>query len=132
MVDIHALPTAKQEQTTNDPQEFAFRWISADRCLRTAPQEQHKGLVMTNVIPFVARADGGSVPDPIATARTTASVVADLVSVVGEIKEISGKVLPLPYDAREVERTTQALLDAISAIEHATEVLTNHGQRTPF
>ena len=87
---------------------------------------------MTNVIPFVARADGGSVPDPIATARTTASVVADLVSVVGEIKEISGKVLPLPYDALEVERTTQALLDAISAIEHATEVLTNHGQRTPF
>jgi hypothetical protein len=24
------------------------------------------------------------------------------------------------------------LLDAISAIEHATDVLTNHGERTPF
>src|SRR4051812_19094275 len=79
---------------------------------------------MTNVIPFVARADGGSVFDPVATARTTASVVADLVSMVAEIKEISGRVLPLPYDAREVERTIQALLDAISAIEHATDVLT--------
>jgi len=87
---------------------------------------------MTNVIPFVARADGGSVSDPVATARTTASVVADLVSMVAEIKEISGRVLPLPYDAREVERTIQALLDAISAFEHATDVLTQHGECTPF
>ena len=70
--------------------------------------------------------------DTPATARTTASVVADLVSVVAEIKEISERVLPLPNDAWEVERTIQALLDAISAIEHATEVLTQHGERTPF
>ena len=67
-----------------------------------------------------------------ATARTMASIVADLVSVVAEIKEISERVLPLPYDAREIERTLQALLDAISAIEHATDVLTHHGERTPF
>ena len=87
---------------------------------------------MTNVIRFVARTDTRLVPDPVETARTTAAVVADLVSVVAEIKELSGKVLPLPYDAREVERTIQALLDAISAIEHATDVLTQHGERTPF
>ena len=87
---------------------------------------------MTNTIPFVARADTRSVAAPVETARTAASVVADLVSVVAEIKEISAKVLPLPYDAREVERTIQALLDAISAIEHATRVLTNEGERTPF
>src|SRR5947199_267034 len=59
-----------------------------------------QGPVMTNVIPFVARADTHLVADPVETARTTAAVVADLVSVVAEIKELSGKVLPLPYDAR--------------------------------
>ena len=87
---------------------------------------------MTNVIPFVARLGPSSVMDTPATACITASVVADLVSMVEEIRDISERVLPLPYDAREVERTIQALLDAISAIEHATDVLTNHGERTPF
>jgi hypothetical protein len=87
---------------------------------------------MTNVVPFVARLSPSTVADTTATVRATASIVADLVSVVAEIKEISGRVLPLPYDARKVERTIQALLDAISAIEHATEVLTQHGERTPF
>jgi hypothetical protein len=47
---------------------------------------------MTNVIPFAARADTHTVAapavlaDPVATARTTASVVADLVSVVAKIR----------------------------------------------
>jgi len=87
---------------------------------------------MSNVISFVVRAGINPGLDAASTARTTASVVADLVSVVAEIKELSERVLPLPYDVREVERTTQALLDAISAIEHATDVLTQHGERTPF
>jgi hypothetical protein len=86
---------------------------------------------MSNVIPFLVRAGINPALDT-ATGRNTASVVADLVSVVAEIKQLSERVLPLPYDAREVERTIQALLDAISAIEHATEVLTQHGERTPF
>ena len=91
-----------------------------------------------NVIPFAARAEThsmagpGGVADPVATGRTPASVVNDLVNIVAEIRELSERVLPLPYDAREVERTIQALLDAISAIEHATEVLTQHGECTPF
>jgi len=87
---------------------------------------------MRNVIPFVARSDTGLAADSVASARTTASVVADLVGMVTEIREISGRVLPLPYDAREVERAIQALLDAISAIEHATDVLTRHGECTPI
>ena len=45
------------------------------------------------------------------------------------MKEITGCVLPLPYEAQEVERTLQALLDAISAIEHATEVQIRDGER---
>src|SRR3712207_3032922 len=75
---------------------------------------------MTNVIPFVARAATQTltapvaVADPVVTACTTDSVVADLVSNVAEIKELSERVLPLPYDAREVERKLQSLLDAIS------------------
>jgi len=87
---------------------------------------------MTNVIPFVSRDYGGPAVDPVAAARATASVVADLVSMVAEIREISGRVLPLPNDAGEVERTLQALLDAISAIEHATDVLTQHGEPCRF
>jgi hypothetical protein len=87
---------------------------------------------MTNVVPFMSRAQADSAGDPTATARTTASVVADLVSVVAEIRDISGRILPLPHEPLEVERTLQALMDAISAIEHATEVLTCHGERTPF
>ena len=87
---------------------------------------------MTNVISFVARTDTRPVANPVATGRTTASVVADLVSVVAEIREISERVLPLPYEAREVERTIQALLDALSAVEHAGDVLTRHGEPTPF
>jgi len=87
---------------------------------------------MTNVIPFVSRAQAGSAADPTAAARTTASVVADLVSIVAEIKDIGGRVLPLPHEPRDVERTLQALMDAISAIEHATAVLTCHGERMPF
>jgi hypothetical protein len=87
---------------------------------------------MSNVIPFVVRAGINPALDAASPARTTTSVVADLVSMVEEIRGISERVLPLPYDAREVERTLQALLDAISAIEHATSVLTQHGERTPF
>jgi hypothetical protein len=87
---------------------------------------------MTNVVPFVSRAQTGSGADPAAAARTTASVVADLASVVAQIRDISGRILPLPHEPLEVERTLQALMDAISAIEHATEVLTCHGERTPF
>ena len=87
---------------------------------------------MTNVVPFVSRAQAGSASDPAAAARTTASVVTDLVSVVAEIREISERVLPLPNEPLEVERTLQALVDAISAIEHATDVLTHHGERTLF
>ena len=87
---------------------------------------------MSNVIPFVVRAGINPALDAASRARTTTSVVADLVSMVEEIRGLSERVLPLPYDAREVERTIQALLDAISAIEHATSVLTQHGERTPF
>jgi hypothetical protein len=87
---------------------------------------------MTNVIPFAVRAEINPALSAVATGRTAASVVADLVSTVEQIRDISERVLPLPYDARDVERTIQALLDAISAIEHATDVLTNHGERTPF
>ena len=87
---------------------------------------------MTNVIPFVIRSERDPPRDAVAAARTTASVVADLVGLVAQIKEITGCVLPLPDEAQEIERTVQALLDAISAIEHATEVLTRHGERTPF
>jgi hypothetical protein len=87
---------------------------------------------MTNVVPFVSRTHAAPTVDPAAAARTTASVVADLVSVVAEIREISERVLPLPNEPREVERTLQALMEAISAIEHATEVLTHHGECTPF
>ena len=53
-------------------------------------------------------------------------------NVVAEIRGISGRVLPVPQKPFEVERTLQALMGAISAVEHATEVLTCHGQRTPF
>ena len=87
---------------------------------------------MTNVILFVSRAQAGSAADPAAAARAMASVVADLMSVVAQIRDVSGRVLPLPHEPREVERTLQALMDAISAIEHATAVLTCHGERTPF
>jgi len=87
---------------------------------------------MSNVVPFLARAGINPALNAASPARTTASVVADLVSMVEEIRGLSERVLPLPYDAREVERTPQALLDASSAIEHATEVLTQHGERTPF
>src|SRR3954447_19668743 len=92
---------------------------------------QHKA-DMTNVVPFVSRAHAGLPADPAVAARATASVVADLVNVVAEIREISGRGLLLPHEPLEVERTLQALMDAISAVEHATEVLTCHGQRTPF
>jgi hypothetical protein len=87
---------------------------------------------MTNVIPFAVRAEINPALDAASMARTTASVVANLLSMVEEIKELSERVLPLPYEAREVERAIQALLDAISTIEHATAVLTRHGERTPF
>src|SRR4051794_38820365 len=92
---------------------------------------QHKA-DMTNVVPFAFRAHAGPAADPVAAARATASVVAGLVGVAAEIREISGRVLPLPNSASEIERTLQVLLDAISAIEHATEVLTQYGERTPF
>ena len=87
---------------------------------------------MSNVIPFLVRAGISPALDAASTARTTASVVADLVSMVEEIRGISERVLPLPYNGREVERTLKALLDAISAIEHATSVLTHYGERTLF
>src|SRR3954471_5733860 len=56
---------------------------------------QHKA-DMTNVVPFVSRAHAGLPADPAVAARATASVVADLVDVVAEIREISGRVPSTP------------------------------------
>jgi hypothetical protein len=98
--------------------------------VRHAPGQHNAG--MAEVISFVARTRAEPATDAASVARTTASVVADLVSVVEQVKAISGRVLPLPSEPQEVERTLQALLDAISALEHATDVLTHHGERTPF
>jgi hypothetical protein len=85
---------------------------------------------MTNVVPFVSRAHADPAVDP-AVARARASVEADLVGVVAKIRDIIERVLPLPTEPSEVERTLQALMDVISAIEHTTDVLTCHGERTP-
>ena len=81
---------------------------------------------MTNVIPFQLRPTAAS-PGPTG-APDTATVLSELVAIAGQIRAASEDASGLPYPTLQIERTVQSLLDAISAVERAAQMLTNDGR----
>ena len=86
---------------------------------------------MTNVIPWrprdasLAEAAG----DP---AREVAALASDLVSLAEQVRAASLRASELQRPALQVERTVQALLDAVTALERGADVLTDEGEWLPF
>lgn len=83
---------------------------------------------MTNVVPLKPRGMGREA----ALARETAALVGDLVGLMDQIRAVAERSANLTHPPAKIERTVQSLLDAVSALEHATETLTDEGAYTPF
>lgn len=64
--------------------------------------------------------------------RATAAVVDELVALAGQLRDAGGNVATLGRPALEVERAVQLVLDAVTAVERAVDVVTDHGERFPF
>ena len=73
---------------------------------------------MSNVVPFLRR----SAPSP-AEGCNVVSVADGLFSVLEELQSVSERAALMGRPRREVERTVQNLLDAVSAVERALDCI---------
>lgn len=62
----------------------------------------------------------------------TASVADELVALARQLREAGGNVATLERPSLEVERAVQLVLDAVTAVERALDVVTGDGERFPF
>jgi hypothetical protein len=84
---------------------------------------------MSNVIPFSSRVKAQA---PVAAAEERAALAAELIGLVERVREVIGHAAGLQGPSRQVEQTAQHLLDAATALERATETLTDGGEWVPF
>jgi hypothetical protein len=86
---------------------------------------------MSNVIPFSLRpkrqAPAGASAD-----EERAALAADLIALIDQVRDLTGRVAALPGPTLQVEQTAQHLLDAATALECATDTLTEGGDWVPF
>jgi hypothetical protein len=81
---------------------------------------------MSNVVPLRKR------PAPETAARATAAVVTDLVGIAEQLHDIGARAAALGRPRPETEHTVQMVLDAVTAIERALDLITDGGDYTPF
>ena len=86
---------------------------------------------MSNVIPFSSRkkqqASAGASAE-----EERAALAAELIEMIDQVRELTGRVAGLPGPTLQVEQTAQNLLDAATALECATDALTEGGEWVPF
>jgi len=84
---------------------------------------------MSNVIPFSSRVKQ---QQPAAVAEERAALAADLIELIERVRDTIERAVVLPGPSLQVEQTAQHLLDAATALERATEALTDGGEWVPF
>lgn len=72
--------------------------------------------VMSNVVPFRR-------PEPSPTRGDVVAVADDLFSLLDQLQALSERAAAMGRPTREVERTVQNLLDAVSAVERALDCI---------
>lgn len=82
---------------------------------------------MSNVVPLPRRSPAQSRPTPAANDR----LVADLAALMDEIGVMGSRALETCGGSEEAERVVQHLLDAVSALERATDLLDADDAREP-
>ncbi|MCJ2062537.1 hypothetical protein MKK63_07440 [Methylobacterium sp. J-088] len=81
---------------------------------------------MSNVLPFRPRANVARL------ARCEVVTVAgDLLELLDQLEDVSARAAAMGRPAREVERTVQNLLDAVSAVERALDCIGEGEQSAP-
>ncbi|MCJ2073553.1 hypothetical protein MKK75_33005 [Methylobacterium sp. J-030] len=81
---------------------------------------------MSNVLPFRPR------PSVARLARCEVVTVAgDLLELLERLEDVSARAAAMGRPAREVERTVQHLLDAVSAVERALDCIGEGEQSAP-
>ncbi|MCJ2017831.1 MULTISPECIES: hypothetical protein [unclassified Methylobacterium] len=81
---------------------------------------------MSNVLPFRPRANVARL------ARCEVVTVAgDLLELLDQLEDVSARAAAMGRPAREVERTVQHLLDAVSAVERALDCIGEGEQSAP-
>jgi hypothetical protein len=81
---------------------------------------------MSNVLPFRPRANVARL------ARCEVVTVAgDLLELLEQLEDVSARAAAMGRPAREVERTVQHLLDAVSAVERALDCIGEDEQSAP-
>lgn len=86
---------------------------------------------MSNVIPFSSRKKQ-LVPAGASGEEERAALTAELIEMIDQVRELTGRVAALPGPALQVEQTAQHLLDAATALECAADALTEGGEWVPF
>jgi hypothetical protein len=75
-------------------------------------------LAMSNVVPFLRRP-----PAPPAAVYDVVAVADDLFALLEQLEVVSARAASMGRPAREVERTVQNLLDAVTAVERALDCI---------
>jgi hypothetical protein len=86
---------------------------------------------MSNVIPFSSRKSRQR-PADISAGEERAALAADLIDLIDRVREATARAAALPGPSLLVEQTAQHLLDAATALEQATDALTDGGEWVPF
>jgi len=86
---------------------------------------------MSNVIPFSSRKKQKA-PVGASADEERAALAAELIEMIDQVRELTGRVAALPGPSLQVEQTAQHLLDAATALECATDALTEGGEWVPF
>jgi hypothetical protein len=85
---------------------------------------------MSNVIPLAPRLKQRLPAAQEAEERAT--LAADLISLIEQVREATEHAATLPGSAIQVQQTAQQLLDATTALERAVDALTEGGEWVPF
>lgn len=73
---------------------------------------------MSNVVPFLRRP-----PAPAVVVTDVVAVADDLFALLEQLEIVSARAAAMGRPAREVERTVQNLLDAVTAVERALDCI---------
>ncbi len=85
---------------------------------------------MSNVIPFSSRTK--LQPAATGAAEERAALAADLIDLIERVRDITERAAVLAGPPLRVEQTAQHILDAATALERATDALTDGGEWVPF
>jgi hypothetical protein len=85
----------------------------------------------SNVISLASLSRGRQI-EADAQSRARAALVSELIELMDHIRHATDHTIALSGPPLQVQRTAQHLLDAMTALECAADILTEEGKWTPF